>query len=43
MKYQIKEQETHVKIESDELKGKQKRLLEAFQECKGGRCTCPTQ
>ena len=26
-----------------ELEGKKDELLEAFQECSEGRCTCPTQ
>lgn len=43
MKHRIKEQETNVDIEIEDLEGKQKKLLEAFQECKEGRCTCPTR
>lgn len=32
-----------VLIDVEDLDGKQEKLLEAFQECSEGRCTCPTQ
>lgn len=43
MKYKIESKENEVNIEVSETKGKQKKLLEAFQECQEGRCSCPTQ
>ena len=43
MKYKIESAENEVKIEVTETKGKQEKLLQAFQECQEGRCTCPTQ
>lgn len=43
MKYKIKSTENKIHIEVSETKGKQEKLLEAFQECQEGRCTCPTQ
>ena len=43
MKYKVKSTENEVSIEVTETKGKQEQLLQAFQECQEGRCTCPTQ
>ena len=43
MKYKIESTENEVNIEVTETKGKQDKLLQAFQECQEGRCTCPTQ
>ena len=43
MKYKVESTEQSVNIEITETKGKQSQLLEAFQECQEGRCTCPTQ
>lgn len=43
MKYKIEEEQNGINIEVSETKGKQDKLLEAFQECQEGRCTCPTQ
>jgi len=43
MKYKVESKENEINIEVSEAKGKQKKLLEAFQECQEGRCTCPTQ
>ena len=43
MKYKVESNDNEVNIEVSETKGKQKKLLEAFQECQEGRCTCPTQ
>ena len=43
MKYKIESAENEVNIEVTETKGKQEKLLRAFQECQEGRCTCPTQ
>ncbi len=43
MKYKVESVKNEVNIEVTETKGKQERLLQAFQECQEGRCTCPTQ
>lgn len=43
MKYKIESADNEVNIEVTETKGKQEKLLQAFQECQEGRCTCPTQ
>jgi len=43
MKYKIESTENEVNVEVTETKGRQKKLLQAFQECQEGRCTCPTQ
>ena len=43
MKYKVESAENEVSIEVTETKGKQEKLLQAFQECQEGRCTCPTQ
>ena len=43
MKYKIETGENGVDIEVTETEGRQKKLLDAFQECQEGRCTCPTQ
>lgn len=43
MKYKVETSENEINIEVTETKGKQEKLLEAFQECQEGRCTCPTQ
>lgn len=43
MKYKVESGKNEVNIEVTETKGKQKKLLQAFQECQEGRCTCPTQ
>ena len=43
MKYKIETKGNETNIEISEIKGKQKKLLEAFQECQEGRCSCPTQ
>ena len=42
-RYRIEEQDTTVSIEVTELDGRQPQVLEAFQECQEGRCTCPTE
>lgn len=41
MKYHIKTHSDGVTIEVSELKGEVEQLLEAFQKCQEGRCTCP--
>ncbi len=43
MEAKIKPTENGIQIDVTELEGKQDQLLEAFQECSEGRCTCPTQ
>jgi len=43
MKYQIEKQPSGIEIEVSEISGKERLVLEAFRECKEGRCTCPTQ
>lgn len=43
MKYRVETGDNEVNIEITETKGKQEKLLTAFQECQEGRCTCPTQ
>lgn len=43
MKYTVETNENEINIEVTETKGKQKKLLEVFQECQEGRCSCPTQ
>ena len=35
--------DNEVSIELAGTKGKQKKYMQAFQECKEGRCTCPTR
>lgn len=42
MEAQIKTTETGIEIDVTDLEGKKDQLLEAFQECSEGRCTCPT-
>jgi hypothetical protein len=43
MEATIKTTENGIEIDVTELEGKKQELLEAFQECSEGRCTCPTQ
>ncbi len=43
MEARIKPTEDGIEIEVTELEGKKQQLLEAFEECSEGRCTCPTQ
>ena len=43
MKYKVRSNGREIDIEVSQTKGKQKKLLEAFQECQEGRCSCPTQ
>ncbi len=42
MEAEIKKTEHGIEIDVTELEGKKDQLLEAFQECSEGRCTCPT-
>jgi hypothetical protein len=41
-RYRIEENPEGVAIEVTEASGHQKELLDAFQECQSGHCTCPT-
>jgi len=43
MKYSIDEKENSLAISIDGVKGKKEKLLQAFQECQEGRCSCPTE
>lgn len=43
MEYKIESDDNEVKIEVTETRGKQKKLLQAFQKCQQGRCSCPTE
>lgn len=41
-RYRIDKTPTAARIELTEVGGKQQQLLEAFQECAEGHCSCPT-
>jgi len=43
MEAKIETTENGIKIEVTQVEDKKTQLLEAFQECSEGRCTCPTQ
>ena len=43
MKSKITTKKNGIDINITEVKGKKEELLEAFQECSEGRCSCPTQ
>ena len=43
MKSKITKNKDGIDINITELNGEKDKLLEAFQECSEGRCTCPTQ
>ena len=43
MKSKITKNNNGIEINITEIKGKKEELLEAFQECSEGRCSCPTQ
>lgn len=43
MKYNIDENDAGLDIHINDVEGKKEKLLEAFQECQEGRCTCPTE
>ncbi len=43
METKIKSTKTGIEIDITDTEGKQAQLLEAFQECSEGHCTCPTQ
>jgi hypothetical protein len=41
-RYRIDENEEGVAIQVTEASGHRQKLLDAFQECQSGHCTCPT-
>jgi len=43
MKYRIAENQNGLEIKVEDVKGKKEKLLQAFQECQEGRCSCPTE
>lgn len=43
MKYKIDEHENGIDISIHDTKYNKEKLLEAFQECQEGRCSCPTE
>ena len=43
MDAKIKSTAEGIEISVTDLEGKKEQLLQAFQECSEGRCTCPTQ
>jgi len=43
MEAQIKKTDNGIEIDVTDLEGRKTELLEAFQECSEGRCTCPTE
>jgi hypothetical protein len=43
MKYRIDEHGDGLDISVDNVKDKKDKLLQAFQECQEGRCSCPTE
>ena len=43
MKFKISKKAKDVEIKVGGVEGQEQQLLDAFQECKEGRCTCPTQ
>ena len=43
MKSKITKNEMGINIDVTEVEGNKEKLLEAFQECSEGRCSCPTQ
>jgi hypothetical protein len=43
MKYQISGKPDGLDIKVEEVEGSEDKILDAFQQCKEGRCACPTQ
>jgi len=43
MKREVTKRADGLEIEVSKVQGKEGQLLEAFQECAEGRCSCPTQ
>jgi hypothetical protein len=42
-RYLVQDQPQGVAIQVTDVAGQQRQLLEAFQECQSGCCTCPTE
>ena len=42
MKYKIEEHEKQLDINVEDAGDKKEKLLQAFQQCQQGRCSCPT-
>jgi len=43
MKYTVNEHDNGIDISVEDVKREKSGLLEAFQECQEGRCSCPTE
>ena len=43
MKYQIQQREDGVEVEVSDVVGNEGKLMEAFQACQQGQCSCPTE
>lgn len=43
MKHRIDERPHGLEIEINDVQGHKEKLLKAFQECREGRCSCPTE
>lgn len=41
-RYRVQEKESTVSIEVADVAGHQDQLLEAFEKCQSGQCSCPT-
>ena len=41
-RYRVQDLPQGLAIQVTEVAGRQRQLLEAFQECQSGHCTCPT-
>ncbi len=42
-RYRVQDQPQGVAIHLTEVAGRERQLLEAFQACQSGHCTCPTE
>jgi hypothetical protein len=42
-RHRVKDQPQGVAIQVTEVARRQRQLLEAFQQCQSGHCTCPTE
>ncbi len=43
MKHTIAKKADGLEVEVSQIEGKEEAVLEAFQECQEGRCSCPTE
>lgn len=43
MKYKIESDDNDLNVRISDIGAKRDELLEAFQECQEGRCSCPTE